>query len=372
MPFALLSKKLMPPWGMPDLKKGSIWKHLVPGVIIAGIALYLTYRKTDMAQLSAVLSEMQWPILILVLLPLVISYYFRVIRWKFLLSPISDVSAKDAAGPLITGFFVNSLLPGRVGEILRALLLSRKTSVPKASSFATVVLARIFDGLTLAAMTLIVLAVLWSKLDSAIRLGLIAAGLLYMIVLLMLVALRRWRDRTARIITAPFRWIGLSGLSIKLENLLISFAHGLEILTNWKDTVRISLYSICVWGSLAFSVIPVFWAMQLHYVWYYPLLILVLAGLGMLIPTPAGTGTIHGALVLVLPGLIGITIENTRIFALLFHTTQFLPVILIGLIVAVKEGVTASAVRKLAASDESELSDENRNTAEPAQTAMPD
>ena len=68
----------------------------------------------------------------------------------------------------------------------------------------------------------------------------------------------------------------------------------------------------------------------------------------MMIPTPAGTGTIHGALVLVLPGLIGITVENVRILALLFHTTQFMPIILIGLIVAVREGLTTSAVSSIA------------------------
>jgi glycosyltransferase 2 family protein len=337
---------------MPDLKKGGVWKHLVPGVIIALIALFLTYRKTDTTQLFSVLSEMHWPILLLVLPPLVMSYVFRIFRWRFLLSPICDVSARDTAGPLITGFFVNSLLPGRVGEILRALMLSRKTAVPGASSFGTVVLARIFDGLTLAAMTLIVLTVLWTELDSTTRLGLMAAGLLYMAVLLVLVALRKWREETARVISAPLRWVKLNALSVKFEKLLVSFAHGLEILRNWRDVLRISLFSICVWGSLALSVIPVFLAMNLQFLWYYPLLVLILAGLGMLIPTPAGTGTVHGALVLVLPGLIGISVESSRILALLFHSTQFVPVIVVGLIVAVKEGVTASQVSRIADSEE--------------------
>lgn len=344
-----------------DLKKSSIWKHVIPGVIIAGIALYLTYRKTDTAQLLSVLKEMQWPVLLLVLVPLVLSYVFRIIRWRFLLSPISNVSTKDAAGPLITGFFVNSILPGRVGEILRALLLSRRTSVPAASSFATVVLARIFDGLTLAAMTLIVLTVLWTELDSTTRLGLMAAGLLYLAVLLMLIALRKWKEGTARIISVPLRWVRLKSLSVKFEKLLISFSHGLEILRDWKDTLRVSLYSIFVWGLLVISVLPVFWAMHLQIMWYYPLLVLVLAGLGMLIPTPAGTGTIHGALVLVLPGLIGITVENTRIFALLFHTTQFMPIVLVGFIVAIKEGVTASQVSRIVESEESEIDKEGSN-----------
>jgi uncharacterized protein (TIRG00374 family) len=362
----MLLKKHWPIQGATDLKKGGIWKHVVPGVVIAGIALYLTYRKTDTAYLLSVLREMQWPVLLLVLVPLALSYVFRIIRWRFLLSPISNVSTKDAAGPLIIGFFVNSILPGRVGEILRALLLSRRTSVPRASSFATVVLARIYDGLTLAAMTLIVLAVFWSKLDSTTRLGLIGAGLLYLIILLTMISLRKWKEGTARIISAPLRWIRFKSLSLKLEKLLISFSHGLEILRDWRDTLRVSLYSLCIWVLLAVSVIPVFWAMHLQVLWHYPLLVLVLAGLGMLIPTPAGAGTVHGALVLVLPGLIGITAESARILALLFHTTQFMPIILVGLIVAIKEGVTTSQVSRIAQSEELEMKYDDYNHQETA------
>ena len=329
-------------------KKGSTWKHLAVGLLIAGIALFLTYRKTDMTELTAALSEIAWPMLLLVLPPLALSYIFRIMRWRVLLSPIAPVTARDASGPLLTGFMVNSLLPGRVGEILRALLLSRRTTVPRASSFATVVLARLFDGLTLAAMTLIVLGVIHERLDEKIRIGLIAAGLMYVVVLALLAALRKWKERTARVVTAPFRRFGMKGISSKLEHVLISFSHGLEAMTSWRDVLRAALYSALIWGSLAISVLPVFIAMHLEIQWYYPILVLVLAGLGMLIPTPAGTGTVHGALVLVLPGFIGISVEATRIFALLFHTTQFLPIILVGLYTALREGVTPSYLSRLA------------------------
>ena len=67
----------------------------------------------------------------------------------------------------------------------------------------------------------------------------------------------------------------------------------------------------------------------------------------MLIPTPAGTGTVHGALVLVLPGLIGIPVETVRLFALLFHTSQFLPIILAGLVAALWEGVTPATIGRI-------------------------
>jgi glycosyltransferase 2 family protein len=327
--------------------RGRTWRHLAFGLVIAAAALFLAYRKTDLSELLTALESISWPLLLIVLPLLAVSYLCRILQWRVLLSPIADVSMGDASGPLLTGFMLNSLLPGRVGELARALLLSRRTSVPRASSFATVVLARLLDGLTLAGMTLLVLMVLQSRLDDTIRMGLVAAGAMYAVVLVVLVALRRWKERAAAVIAAPLGWLGMKGPGIRVKRLLISFSLGLEVMNSWRRLFLAVLYSILIWGSLALSVVPVFAAMHLEILWYYPLLVLILAGLGMLIPTPAGTGTVHGALVLVMPGLIGIPVETVRVFALLFHTSQFLPIILVGLIAALREGVTPSYIGRL-------------------------
>jgi len=331
------------------LKSNSIWKHLIIGLLIAVIALYLTYRKTDTAELMDTLQTLNWIPLLLVLPPLAFSYLFRILRWRVLLSPIAKVSSRKATGPLLTGFMVNSILPGRVGEILRSILLSRKTDIPGFASFATVVLARIFDGLTLGLMTLVVLVRYWNELSHGIRLGLVSAIIMYVAVLLVLIALRKWDRKAAYVLTKPFRWIRLKTAACKLEEIFISFSKGLTVLKDMKETVTVVLLSLCVWVCLSLSVLPVFEVMGQGINWYYPLLVLILAGLGMLIPTPAGTGTVHGALVIGLP-VLGLSMD-TGVFALLFHTTQFMPIIIVGLVAAVIEGVSASDVKRIAEDD---------------------
>ena len=154
--------------------KGRAWKPLLLSLLIAAAALYLTFRKTDWGSLLGTLGRIDLLPLLLVLPMLALSYVFRIQRWKILLRPVSGVSFREASAPLLTGFMVNSLLPGRVGEILRALLLSRKTDVPRAASFATVVVARLFDGLVLSAMALLLMGVMWRELDSTVRTGLVA------------------------------------------------------------------------------------------------------------------------------------------------------------------------------------------------------
>jgi len=329
------------------LLKGRTWRNVAIGLVIAALALFLTFRKTNWSELLSAFGETSWLPLLAVLPFLALSYVFRIYRWKVLLGPISRVSFRTATGPLVTGFMVNSLLPGRVGEILRALLLSRKTGIPRAASFATVVLARLFDGLTLSAMTLCVLGAMWNMLDSGIRTGFVAATAMYLVVLIVLIMLRVWREKVIRVITAPIRFFRFHGLAGKAEKILTSFAEGLEVLRNRTEVLVVALLSLCVWACLIISVVPVFISLGLQLRWYYPVLVLVLAGFGMLIPTPAGTGTVHYALGVILPAITAIESNSAKVLAIIFHATQFIPVIIAGLVSALKEGVNTSTVEEL-------------------------
>jgi glycosyltransferase 2 family protein len=308
--------------------------RLAAGVAIAALTAWLAFRSTDWAELAATFRSAGWGYTIAVLPFLAGSYFLRVSRWTTLLAPIRPVSKSHAFSPLITGFMLNSIFPGRIGEFARSALLSRKTGIPFPSSFATVVLARLFDGLTLTGMALIVMAAMWKQLAPAVRSGLLVAGLGYLAVLFLLAALKKWHGRTAAFIVLPLRRTGLSKPAEWVEKVLMSFAEGLDVLTDPGELFKTTLFSIGVWLMLCISVVPVFMALGIQWSWYYPPLILVLAGLGMLIPTPAGTGTIHYVLGVVFPAIVGISEPEAKAMAILFHGTQFIPVIIAGLVVS--------------------------------------
>jgi len=307
---------------------------LLIGILIAGLTIWLTFRKTDWPELLGVFQTAGWGYALAVLPALAASYIFRIYRWVALLGPVGKVRKATDAPPLITGFMLNSVLPGRLGEFARSALLTRKTGIPFASTFATVVVARLFDGLSLTGLTLVVMAAMWERLSQTVRSGLIAAGCGYIAVLLVLVALRKWHGRTVSVLVWPFRKLGLRPLAERMEKLLLDFAAGLDILKDPGELVKVTLFSILVWVSLCLSVIPVFMALDIPWEWYSPALVLVLAGFGMLIPTPAGAGTVHYALGVLYPAITGIMEPQAKAMAIFFHATQFLPVILAGLVVS--------------------------------------
>lgn len=304
------------------------------GILIAALTVWLTFKNTDWAALKSAFSSARWGYVLLVIPALASSYVFRVYRWVTLLAPLKNVKKTVAAPPLLTGFMLNSILPGRLGEFARSALLARSTGIPFVSSFATVVVARLFDGLALTGLTLIVMTAMWDSLAKAVRGGLVAAGCGYIGILFILIALRKWHEATTRVLVFPLRKLHFDKAAARMEKLLLDFATGLDVLKDPSEMLKVSALTAGVWLSLCVSVVPVFYALDMPWNWFYPPLILVLAGFGMLIPTPGGAGPVHYAIGVLFPAITGIPESQAKALAILFHATQFIPVIIAGLLVS--------------------------------------
>jgi uncharacterized protein (TIRG00374 family) len=319
-------------WRNLLLKSSKNTIKLIVGTVVAILTIWLTFRNTDWQELRAALSGARWSVVLLVVPALAASYIFRVYRWITLLAPVKNVGTKESTPPLLIGFMLNSVLPGRLGEFVRAGVLTKKTGIPFASSFATVVVARLFDGLALSGFTLVVMAAMWSFLPHSVRGGLIAAGGGYIVVLFLLAALRKWHETTAAILVYPLQKLHFNRLAERITKLLLEFAAGLDVLKDPRELLKVSALTAGVWLSLCVSVIPVFFALEMQWSWFYPPLILVLAGFGMLIPTPAGAGTIHYAIGVLFPAITGVPEPQAKALAIVFHATQFIPVIIAGFV----------------------------------------
>ena len=90
-----------------------------------------------------------------VLLPAVALYlgalFVRSVRWGFLL-PGRSLSPWLLFRTLVIGFMVNDILPLRLGEVARIVLLARNASTPVGVSFASIIVERVLDGLALIAL----------------------------------------------------------------------------------------------------------------------------------------------------------------------------------------------------------------------------
>ena len=118
---------------------------LIFSTIISVSAFYFAFRKVPFAELMAYLTKIDYfwipPSVIIICLAFVI----RALRWKIILGDGFDLNFWQAYHPMMIGFMINLILPGRVGEIARPTILTKKENVPFSTGFASVISERLFD-----------------------------------------------------------------------------------------------------------------------------------------------------------------------------------------------------------------------------------
>lgn len=129
--------------------------RLTAGLAISVVFIAATLRQVDLAVALRLLFAAQ-PAWILVAIALVASeVVVRAIRWRVLLRPFRVVPVRYAAGYLCIGYFANTLLPARLGDLARAAFAGRTLGIPQLATLGTIVVERLLDGLTILALVIL-------------------------------------------------------------------------------------------------------------------------------------------------------------------------------------------------------------------------
>jgi uncharacterized protein (TIRG00374 family) len=89
-------------------------------------------------------------------LSLLISFFFKALRWRLLLKPFKNSARVSNLFWIIgVGFLVNTLLPVRVGDVARAYVVGEKESLDFAPSLSSIVVEKVLDMSGLLGMGLV-------------------------------------------------------------------------------------------------------------------------------------------------------------------------------------------------------------------------
>jgi uncharacterized protein (TIRG00374 family) len=218
------------------------------------------------------------------------SYFLRAYRWEFLFSDI-PIGFMTAYRALIVGFFMNNILPARIGEIVRAHTLGRQIEKSRAFVLATIAAERLADGVTISMIFGILYYFSGHTLDGARAISYAAA--LFMLASLMTISLLLVRKRIFSLLNLFERKINTSASSYVLTR-IEKFIIGLEPLFQPALLRKVVLLSIAVWSIelFAYGLITHAFGYELS----LPMLALFLAAVNFssLIPAaPGGIGVIE-------------------------------------------------------------------------------
>ena len=320
------------------------------GIGISLFFIMLLLRRIDFDQLAAALKTVDYRYLAPAVLFTFISYYFRAVRWKFLLIQEKDIPIRSLYPATIIGYMANNLLPARLGEFVRAYVLAQREGLQAPSVFASLVIDRLFDGGTVMLMLVLTLFTLHlphgtADAESVLRTGGLITFALYSVVIIFLIFLKRQTMRTLSLVgflLKPFP----PRLSESLIPLLGSFIEGIRMSRKGRHVGMVILTSILIW---IFALLPIDMILKgfgINLPISASMFIMVLLVFAVMVPaSPGFIGTYHYACFKGLSAF-GISDSVAISIALIIHGTAFFPVILAGFYHLWSDKISLSEVRK--------------------------
>lgn len=325
--------------------------QLAIGVGLAALLLWLFLRGIDRGELLEELrrADYRW-VLVGAVLSVVVTVQ-RAVRWHYLLLPIKSISLAPLTATTFMGWAFNAL-PGRLGEVARPVLLGRREGISKSAAFATIVLERLFDLLTV--LLILVSYLLFFPLPravdgdgAAIIAGMRLSGLLALALLVIAAALLAGAQlmprRTDAVLVRCFGWLP-ARLGDRLLSPVRSFLGGFAGIRNPRLLLAITTHSLLIWGNVLVTYYLMLFAFDIELPFYAVMPLVVMVVIGVMVPTPAAVGGFHYAAQLALAGLWGVSAEQATSYAIVCHAIVFVPLTVIGVVLLGREGLSLSSL----------------------------
>ncbi len=325
--------------------------HLILGLVIAGLALFLTFRNVSFHEIVQSIRGLEVRYLPLAVVLFFASFAGRVYRWHYLCRTVKSIPPRRLYSPLMIGFMGN-LLPLRAGEFIRAYLLGKGEGIGFTASFATIVVERMFDMASILVMfagLLVFSPEVFVPRGGASDPGVLVAvrsfGFMSFTVFLGLVAfcyfLLHYQEGTIRLVRFFTRILPLK-LRDRIDKILRSFTAGLGVLRDPKGIFAVVLLSALVWTVIVVANYPLYYAFEIESIVPVSSLVTleVLLCAAVMIPTPGFIGPFQLAATFVLADLYGVERAQAVSFSLVIWFLQMSTICLAGLFFLVRDNIS--------------------------------
>jgi uncharacterized protein (TIRG00374 family) len=297
------------------------------GLVVTVAFGYLAVRDVDFATAADALqaAELWWLVPAFVAFALIVV--FRAERWRALFPPETRPPFRPVLQAVLIGYFFNSILPARAGEVARVLALYRSTRVSRVQSGATAVLERAFD--LVAILALFVAVSPWLPKVDWFRPAVVLAGAVVGALLLAALALALFGERPFLALVRPAARV--TRLSVgRLEEAGRNLGRGLAGIRSGRVAVVGAAWTFAAWAVAALSNWFVMLGFDLDLSLLAALLVAVATAVGSVLPSsPASLGVWEAATVLALSAY-GVDASLALSYGVVLHLLNFVPFLVAG------------------------------------------
>jgi len=221
------------------LRRRTIWVGIILSLLVVGYVLL----KLDWHEVSSTFRSLDWVWVVLAFLVYLVNYLLRGIRFRYLLS-LKDIPFHKVLG--VTNFYgmYLYLLPAKFGEVSFPVLVKNRLDVDISTSTGSLIVARVFDFLTIALLLPIVLIIYWDIIPENFRIVSIVFSILVFLSYMVFI----WLLRNSERVLAWFEIKeSLRPAVQKVKEFIVGVYRGAQTVDHHKQYWRILLITIGIW-----------------------------------------------------------------------------------------------------------------------------
>ena len=302
-------------------------------LLLAGILLHFSFKGVKWSDFISGLQSCNWWWIAASMAIGISGFLFRALRWRILLRAINkEVTIAETFNGINIGYITNFIFP-RAGEVARCGVIANTKKVSFEKSLGTVVLERSLDMVCLLLWMFLLFIFTWGEFGSFIKVEILQplqgkfSTLVWPFIILCAVAvaggIALWvfRKRLMEI-----RIVG------RIMNVLKGLLEGVFSAFRMEEKWMFFLYTLLIWLT--------YWLTSLTTIYAFPqvghlngtdaLFLMIIGGLGWVVPVQGGVGAYHFIVSLALAKVYGIAQATGVVFATISHEAQALVMILCG------------------------------------------
>ncbi len=262
-----------------------------------------------------------------------ISLAIRSVRWHSVMRwMVPNVHPMVTLRPLYVGYLLNNVLPGKLGEIAKLVLISRGTQTTPITASMAIMVDRVVDGLGLG----IVMGVAWwvSGYRDPLMSGVLLAGSGFFCMVAMGLFAVSHSPLLLRAVTGVFHWIRFP----RGAEWVILGRDGLREIQSFRRLIWVMLLSILNWVTEAGAYVAVARALSIGVSSSESVMTMGMVSFGgVVLSTPGGIGA-HEYLATTALSQFHIPFSESLAIALVVHLVLLIPPALLGFLSVITIG----------------------------------
>ncbi len=159
----------------PALMASVIWSRWAFEIVLAAALLTVALARVDLRDVGTSFANAQYGWALLAALIYALSRVVHSIHWQFYLKKVGRVPLASLVGTFLIGNFVDNVLPARIGEIARLQIVANRYGLSRAGIVAGRATEVLVDGIAMAILLIIAIALLPSAIAPAGLLWIVAS-----------------------------------------------------------------------------------------------------------------------------------------------------------------------------------------------------